>query len=504
VTTQAAAPAWFAATGLALDAAGFIAVGPTLQSLNDPDVFAAGDCAALIETPREKAGVYAVRAGPPLARNLRLRASGKPARPWTPQQRHLALISAGPHYAVASRGPLKLEGAWLWTLKDRIDRRWMRMYQDADRLRERMALAAKAAGTPAVDPDEAMRCGGCAAKVGPDPLARALARLPPAAASDVVLGLERADDAAVLRAPVGRHLVQTVDFFRGFFDDPFVLGEIAANHALNDIFAMGGAATHALAIAVVPPGKPAKVEDELVQLLSGARRCFDREGVALVGGHSSEGERAVGFSVSGNVDPGRIVRKSGLKPGDALILTRPIGTGILFAAHMRGRARAAWIEPALAAMTRSNREAARILIDHGAGAMTDVTGFGLAGHLGEMLSASVVNAGLDLSCVPLYAGALTLAQEGIASTLLPDNQALARRLRTPADAAALALLFDPQTSGGLLAGVPAPRAAACVAALQAAGCESSCVVGHVAGAAQAARDAGLHLRGAFGSPPPRP
>lgn len=128
-TTDAAAPAWFAGTGLALDASGFIAVGPTLQAVNDPDVFAAGDCSTLIETPREKAGVYAVRAGPPLADNLRRRAQGDVLKPWRPQRRHLALISTGERYAVASRGFFKMEGAWVWRLKDWIDRRWMRQYQ---------------------------------------------------------------------------------------------------------------------------------------------------------------------------------------------------------------------------------------------------------------------------------------------------------------------------------------------------------------------------------------
>lgn len=131
VTTDAAPPPWFRSTGLALDPKGFLSVTPTLQASNDPDVFAAGDCAALA-TPREKAGVYAVRAGPPLAENLRRRIRGEQPKPWWPQRHHLALISTGERYAVASWGPLKAEGAWLWTVKDWIDRRWMRMYQDAD------------------------------------------------------------------------------------------------------------------------------------------------------------------------------------------------------------------------------------------------------------------------------------------------------------------------------------------------------------------------------------
>jgi selenide,water dikinase len=130
IVTPAGAPDWFKTTGLALDDKGFLAVGPTLQSLNDAQVFAAGDCAALIETPREKAGVYAVRAGPVLAENLRRLAQGQTPLPWRPQARHLALISTGERYAVGSRGWLKFEGRWVWTLKDWIDRRWMRQYQE--------------------------------------------------------------------------------------------------------------------------------------------------------------------------------------------------------------------------------------------------------------------------------------------------------------------------------------------------------------------------------------
>lgn len=140
VTTHAVAPGWFSKTGLALDKDGFLAAGPTLQVLDDADVFAAGDCASLIETPREKAGVYAVRAGPPLAENLRRRACGEGGKPWWPQRRHLSLISTGERYAVASFGRFKAEGAWVWTLKDWIDRRWMRTYQDVDALRARLPI----------------------------------------------------------------------------------------------------------------------------------------------------------------------------------------------------------------------------------------------------------------------------------------------------------------------------------------------------------------------------
>ena len=469
ITTDAAPPPWFATTGLATDEGGFLAVGPTLQVLNDVDVFAAGDCAGLVETPRPKSGVFAVRAGPALADNLRRRARGEAPRAWRPQRRHLALITTGERYAVASRGALKAEGAWLWRVKDWIDRRWMRKYQDVDALVERMSRRTVAPAAR-LDAEAEMRCGGCAAKIGPGPLSRALAKLPASRTPSVVLGLDAPDDAAIIAPTDGRHLVQTVDFLRAFVDDPYVFAEIAANHCLNDVFAMGGVPRHALAVAVAPPAASAKVEETLFQLLAGARATLDRESVALVGGHSSEGaDMALGLSVTGEVVPGSAVRKGGLRAGDALVLTKPIGTAILFAAAMRARARAPWIEAALTEMRRSNGEASRLLVAHGARAMTDVSGFGLVGHLGEMLAASGAHAALDLAAVPLYRGTLELARAGTASTLLSENLALGSLLGAEVDAATSAILFDPQTAGGLLAGLPAERSAACVAALRANG-----------------------------------
>ena len=491
LTTHAVPPALLRESGLKTDAGGFLSVTPMLQSITDPDVFAVGDCAAL-SSPREKAGVYAVRAGPPLADNLRRRARGEEAKPWRPQQRHLALVSTGERYAVASRGAFKAEGAWLWILKDWIDRKWMRMYQEFDP--SKMAKPSTPSQT-SVD-EELMRCGGCAAKIGPGPLSRALARLPAAKKREsVVVGLDAPDDAAVVTAPVGKHIVQTVDFFRAFIGDPYLFGKIAANHALNDIFAMGGEPCHAMATAVVPAGPSAKVEEDLFQLIAGARATFDREGVALIGGHSSEGaELAAGFSVSGEISPEKILRKGGLKAGDALILTRPLGTGILFAAAMRAQARAPWIEAALAAMQQSNRQASQILIANGARAMTDVTGFGFAGHLGEMLAASGADAEIDLAALPLYDGALELTHAGIRSTLLPENLALAGMLRGQASDETKALLFDPQTSGGMLAGVPAEKASACLVELTAAGCTAA-IVGKVMRNNVTARDVCVGLTG---------
>ena len=191
------------------------------------------------------------------------------------------------------------------------------------------------------------------------------------------------------------------------------------------------------------------------------------------------------------------MRKGGLRAGDALIITRPLGTGILFAAAMRARAKAPWIAAALAGMRRSNRGAARIIVDHAATAMTDISGFGLVGHLGEMLTASGAEATIDLSALPLYDGALLLARDGIASTLLPENLALGTLLRNEIDAGTRAVLFDPQTAGGLLAGVPAAHAAACIADLAAAGHRSAAVIGRVGQVGLSTPEVGIATRGSL-------
>jgi selenide,water dikinase len=202
-----------------------------------------------------------------------------------------------------------------------------------------------------------------------------------------------------------------------------------------------------------------------------------------VGGHTSEGaELALGFAVSGLVARAAVLRKSGLQPGDALILTKPIGTGTLLAAHMRGKAKARWVMAAMAHMIRSNGPAAVILRRHGAHAATDITGFGLLGHLIEMVRASDVDVTLAIERMPLLDGALECGERGIFSSLQPQNARLRRAIRNPETATAHAkyfLLFDPQTAGGLLAALPLAQAEPCVSALVATGYAGASVIGLV-------------------------
>jgi len=454
--TEAGAASWLAETGLPLTGGGFIAIDESLRSTGDPRIFATGDVATMIAHPREKAGVYAVRQGPPLAKNLRRALAGRRLRRAVPQRRGLALIGTGDGHAVASRGPFGAYGASLWRLKDWIDRRWMRRYRELPEM-------------TADEAEDPMRCGGCAAKVPATVLARVMERLHPATSKAVMIGLDSPDDAALISFPGAPPLLQTVDFFRAMVDDPYLFGRIAANHALGDIYAMGGTPETALAIATLPPARPPIVEHDLFHMLRGGLDVLEAAGAVLVGGHSAEGaELALGFAVTGRPRPGKLLRKGGLRQGDRLILTKPLGTGVILAADARGLAPARVVEAALATMVQSAAPATACLLAHRATACTDVTGFGLLGHLLEMLRASDMDAVLDLEAIPALDGAVSLLGRGITSSLHADNVAALSALgpdASPGNAIA-ALLIDPQTAGGLLAGVPANRALACVAELR--------------------------------------
>ena len=485
--TNASAPAWLANTGLDVDAEGFITVNDTLQSTSHENVFAAGDIAAVLNHPRPKSGVFAVRQGPPLARNLERAVQNEPLKSFRPQKNFLGLISTGDQYAIASRSNWSLEGAWLWKIKDWIDRRFMdnfnvlpEMEQDsAPQFNQTMADKKTLHEISAI----AMRCGGCGAKVGSTILSRVINRLQPISRDDVVIGLADPDDAAVTEVPAGKLVVQSVDYFRSFIDDPYIFGQIAANHALSDIFAMGAESQSAMAIATIPYGIENQIEDQLFQTMSGALAVLNASNTALVGGHSSEGaELSFGLSVTGLANREQVMQKSGMQAGNVLILTKALGTGTLFAADMRLKAKGRWIDAAIKSMLLSNQAAGFCMHDHGATACTDVTGFGLLGHLVEMTRSSGKSVKLNLNSLPIMDGALEMIETGIFSSLQEQNVRLRRAIKNPGELTGhkhFPLLFDPQTSGGLLAAIPAENAEACLAELKELGYPVSVVIGEV-------------------------
>jgi selenide,water dikinase len=468
--TGAAPHPWMAALGLPTDPRGFLRVGATLQVPDHPAIFGAGDCVSLDGHALSKAGVYAVRQGPVLTDNLFARLSGAPLRAYTPQRGFLTLLNLGDGVAIGAKGPFAFGGAWAWRWKDRIDRAFMARFQ---------SMAADDTPTFAPMSSEEMVCGGCAAKVGPGELSRALARLDVPHDPSVELGLSHPDDAAVVRTPAGDRVGLTIDAFTSFYDDPWMVGRIAAVNAVNDLYAKGMTPRWALALVGIPDEGPRATEETLFQVMHGARVTLDALGVTLVGGHTLRTDGLqVGFTVAG-IAEGPLRTQDLLVPGDVLILTRALGTGVLFHAHAAGRARGPWVRAAIARMTRSHRDAAAIAWRFGARAATDVTGFGLAGHLAEMARASGVGATVSLDALPLLPGVATLLAQGVRSTFHAQNTAARRHVSGATADPRAEILYDPQTAGGLLFAVPAAAASGVLAALHAIGEADACAVGGV-------------------------
>lgn len=473
--TGARPQGWLAETGLETNR-GFLVTDATLRT-SDPLIFASGDCSEIKGLERPKAGVFAVRAAPVLHDNLRAALAGKPLRAFRPQRDYLKLVALGGKAAVADKWGLSVQGPRLWTLKDRIDRAFM------DRLSDLPAMSRPA--TPATATEGLAEylsrrplCGGCGAKLGPGTLAGAIAALPLPARAEVLSG--PGDDAAVLAAGAGVQVL-TTDHLRSFCNDFSMMARLTALHALGDIWAMGARPQVALAQITLPPLGPELQGRALAEIMEAASNTFRAAGADVVGGHSTEGaELTIGFTVTGTAP--RVVAKGGARVGDALILTKPLGSGTILAAEMAlarlpGRMLGEIWAGCIDQMLREQGSAATILGPH-AHAMTDVTGFGLAGHLLEMLKDSATAATLRLADIPLMSGAAELAAAGYGSSLQPANLAAVSWQMTAPEDPRVPLLTDPQTCGGLLAAVPGDAAEGLVKALREAGHEAA-VIGEV-------------------------
>ncbi len=302
------------------------------------------------------------------------------------------------------------------------------------------------------------KAGGCAAKYPAARLEKLLAGFVPVDSADLLVGLDPADDAAVYRLDDERAIVFTVDFFPPVVDDPRAFGAIAATNALNDVFAMGGTPLLALSVTMFPEELPTEV---LGEILSGADEVVRAAGAILAGGHTiRDDEPKYGLAVVGTVHPDGIWPKSGARAGDALFLTKALGTGLVLQAQREGRAPEGTLDAAVAAMLTLNRAAADALRPFQPHAVTDVTGFGLLGHAYEMASRSGVRIELDAGALPALPGAYDLASAGVRTGGDRRNRDYAgSHVESTADDATEALAFDPQTAGGLLVSLPADKAA---------------------------------------------
>ncbi len=434
---------------------GFLAVRNTLQTTDDKPVFAVGDSATLVDSPVRKSGVYAVREGPFLWDNLQRFLNGQPLKPYTPQSGFLSLLADGEGGSFLDYKGVSAHGRWAWRLKDHIDRKFMRMYQQYESMDDMPAPAARSTVDPASRP--VMRCRGCGGKAGAGVLRAALERIGEEHPERQHNAVKHPEDAAMLDPKSPAEMI-TIDFFQGFMDDPWLVGRVAALNSLSDIWATGGQPTQALAMVQLQEGEPRQQTELLYQVLSGCLFEFDKCGVELLGGHTTEAsELTVGFTVMGTLDGKPALLKSDAKPGDVLIITKALGTGTLLAGIPQARTRGEWVDSLLTSMLKSNEAASIVARQVETNAVTDVTGFGLAGHLLEILDASNLDAELRLQDLPLLPGAKQLLEDGLESTLAPANRETA--IRTKCSDARLegspeyAALFDPQTSGGLLLSV---------------------------------------------------
>ena len=465
--TGAVPPELLSQLNLPLDDRGFIATNATLQSVSGQPVFAVGDTGAIVSADLPKAGVFAVRQGPVLWENVQRLLHNQPLTDYVPQQSFLKLLNTGDGRAIGEWKGRSFSGRWVKRLKDRIDGRFMNMFRMLYDMPDSMAQ---------------MQCKGCGCKLGADVLESALASLAAKNSNDGA-GPVQMDDAAVVPLSTGGQVVVSTDFFTTPFDDMYLAGRIAALHSASDLIAMGASVTSAVANIVLPEGDAASQRRALDELLQGARHEFQAMNADIVGGHTIVGPRLeVGFTVIGEPLRETMLQKKNLRIGDRMYLTKPLGIGILLAAHMRSQCPASAYDSLIETMLMRQHKLAAIALQFGICAGTDITGFGLAGHLVEMLTASDVAATLDLSSIPLLPGVDDAFNAGIESTLAPQNRSVERRISATSDqqmTAQYQALFDPQTCGGLLLGVAAAAADDFVAAVQTNNLPSPVCIGQV-------------------------
>ena len=445
---------------------GFIEIDSNLGIVGDDTLFAVGDCSVMAHAERPKAGVFAVRAAPILYHNIRVALSEGKRKNWYPQKHYLKLLSLGRQSAIAEKFGFSIMGPLMWRWKNRIDRLFMKKLTNLPVMSTPLPVGELATGTLEMLEQKPL-CGGCGAKVGRGILSGALDTILQLR-EDVVMGV--GDDAAVLRQANGSFQVITTDHLRNFIQDPAMMTRIAAVHALGDVWAMGAQPQVALISIIVPQMSVEMQRRTLSEITDVANEVLNAAGAQLVGGHTTMGaELTIGFTITGLKDSMPLT-VSGAKSGDVLILTRPIGSGVIMAAEMHGEANGWDVTSTLNKMAEPQDTEANIL-GPVANAMTDVTGFGLAGHVQAICRASHLDAELWQEAIPIYHGARALSLSGVASVLMPEN-----RLDAPVAGKEEELLYDPQTAGGLLAAVPEELSESICAALVA-----NDRVGHVVG-----------------------
>ena len=490
--TQASAPKWFKHSGLPVNPDGFLKVTEKLLVENETALFAAGDCIHFSPTPLKKAGVYAVRQGMVLEHNIRAFFTGKSAlKTFHPKKNVLSLITIGDHKALVHQDSAStLRWMWpslLWTVKDGIDRRFMKRFQ-ARTFSIKPQHFDKAMPVPksTLIPEdwETNTCGGCGSKLAASTLTLSLNKLDIPKDDAVLLGVKDGEDCALTRFSEHTLCLQSIDQFRSFISDPYLLGQIATQHALSDVYAMGGVAKTAQVGLTLGAANKKIHQEDIFQVMSGVLDILTKSGASLVGGHTGEGsELAISIAVQGEVAPEQVFRKQLTHAGNRLILTKPIGTGVVFAANMFAQANGKLVDEVLSSMLQSNKTAMETIKSFAVSGCTDITGFGLLGHAFEMMGKNTDHAlgiKIDYKAILLFDGVDELFAKGYYASIADENyESLSAVLSAEVSNQKFPALFDPQTSGGLLFSVPSHQTEDCLKTLHQNGVSKARVIGEV-------------------------
>ena len=452
---QATGSSWLKQSQLECDDAGFVKVRQTLQSLHYDHIFAAGDIVNMVATPRPKAGVYAVRQADILFDNLRAVLLNKTLLEYKPQDGFLSLLALGEKQATGSKSIFSFSGEWVWRWKNSIDVKFMNQFHQLPIL----SMPSDISINPLLIDDKEKneqhdplkRCAGCGAKVGTELLQQVL--------NEVMGEAYYQPQDAVQITSLAKIIYQSVDALKTPIQDVWLFGKIAVNHALSDLYAMNLKPESAQVLISLPYASQKVQKRQLKALMQGISSQFDTLQCRFLGGHTSEAsELSVGVVVNGVQQETGLFQKQGLNPGDKLVLSKPLGTGVILAAAMQAECDGAIFNQTVASMLEPNAHAAMILSQLNVKACTDVTGFGLLGHLNELCQASNCAASLNINTIPLLPGAEELISQGIKSSLYSQNHKVIETVECPGTITRQArfnVLFDPQTSGGLLAGISA-------------------------------------------------
>ncbi len=492
IATQAAAPTWFKNSALPVNEDGFVKVTEKLRIENEDALFAAGDCIHFSPTPLKKAGVYAVRQGMILEHNIRAFFTRQASlKTFHPKKNVLSLITIGNRQAIVHQDDFSilrwLPPTLLWRVKNQIDRHFMNRFQTHTfNVRPGYFNKTMPASKTTLAPNDwqANTCGGCGSKLAASTLTPSLNKLVIPKDDAVLLGVNDGEDCALTRFSEAMLCLQSIDQFRAFITDPYMLGQIATQHALSDIYAMGGVAKTAQVGLTLGPATDKIHSEDIFQIMSGVLDILTKSGVSLVGGHTSEGaELAISMAVQGEIEPKQVLTKRLTKPGNLLILTKPIGTGSIFAANRLAQANGQLVDEALSSMLESNKAAMETIKHFDISGCTDITGFGLLGHLVEMMGKNSNNAlgvKINYATIPLFNGVNELFAKGYYASIADKNHAsLSSLLDASVSNQKFPALFDPQTSGGLLFSLPAQQTKACLTALYQNGVTQAGVIGEV-------------------------